>query len=53
MPTPFLSVLYVGTVSSNAAQVLVVTGSGKNARIEVAAQSENQAVVHITYDEDR
>jgi hypothetical protein len=43
--------LHVESVSSNAAQVLVVIGSGKNAKIDIAAQSENQTIVQIAYEE--
>jgi hypothetical protein len=43
--------LHVESLNSNAAQVLVVTGSGKNAKIDIAAQNENRTVVRIGYDE--
>lgn len=43
--------LHVESLNSNTAQVLVVTGSGKNARIDIAAQGENQTLVRIAYDE--
>jgi hypothetical protein len=43
--------LHVESLSGNAAQVLVVSGSGKNARIDIASQSQNQTVVRIAYDD--
>ena len=43
--------LHVESLSGNAAQVLVVSGSGKNARINIASQSQNQTVVRIAYDD--
>jgi hypothetical protein len=43
--------LHVESLSNNAAQVLVVSGSGKNAKIDIAAQSENQTMVRIAYDD--
>ena len=38
---------HVVTATSGNAQTLLVTGSGKNADIEIASQSENQTIVRI------
>jgi hypothetical protein len=43
--------LHVESLSSNAAQVLDVSGSGKNAKIDISSQSENRTVVRIAYEE--
>jgi len=43
--------LHVESLSSNAAQVLEVSGSGKNAKIDISSPSENQTIVHIAYEE--
>jgi VWFA-related protein len=41
---------HVVTATSGNAQTLLVTGSGKNADIEIASQSENQTIVRIATD---
>jgi hypothetical protein len=42
--------LHVVTATSDNAQTLLVTGSGKNADIEIASQGENQTIVRIATD---
>jgi hypothetical protein len=42
--------LHIVTASGDNSQMLLVTGSGKNAEIEIASQGENQTVVRITFD---
>jgi von Willebrand factor type A domain len=39
--------LHIVTASNGNAQTLLVTGSGKNAEIEIASQGENQTIVRI------
>jgi hypothetical protein len=41
---------HVVTATSDNAQTLLVTGSGKNADIEIASQGENQTLVRIATD---
>jgi hypothetical protein len=41
---------HIVTATSGNAQTLLVTGSGKNADIEIASQSENQTIVRIATD---
>jgi VWFA-related protein len=41
---------HVVTASSDNSQMLLVTGSGKNADIEIGSQNENQTVVRIAFD---
>jgi hypothetical protein len=43
--------LHVQSVNSNVAHVLVITGSSKNAKINIASENENQTVVQIAYKE--
>lgn len=42
--------LHIVTASSDNSQVLLVTGSGKNAEIEIASKDENQTVIRIAFD---
>ena len=43
--------LHIQSVNSGVARVLVVTGSSKNAKINITAQSESQTTVQIAYEE--
>jgi len=43
---------HIVTASGDNSQVLLVTGSGKNAQIEMASKDENQTVVRITFDRE-
>jgi VWFA-related protein len=42
--------LHIVTVGTDSAPLLMVTGSGKNAEIEIAEQSENQTLVRIAFE---
>jgi VWFA-related protein len=43
---------HIVTASGDNSQVLLVTGSGKNAEIEIASKDENQTVVRIAFDRE-
>jgi VWFA-related protein len=42
--------LHVVTAGSDASQILMVSGTGKNAEIEIAPQNDNQTVIRIAYE---
>jgi hypothetical protein len=44
--------LRIVSASTDASQIFIVTGSGKNAKIVIASKGENQTVVQITYNEE-
>jgi hypothetical protein len=44
--------LRIVSASTDASQIFIVTGSGKNAKIVIASKNENQTVVQITYAEE-
>jgi hypothetical protein len=42
--------LHVVTAGSDASQIVMVSGTGKNAEIEIAPQNDNQTVIRIAYE---
>jgi hypothetical protein len=44
--------LRIVSASTDASQIFIVNGSGKNAKIVIASKNENQTVVQITYNEE-